>query len=182
MVEQKLQRIRSVDGVQWAVPMYKNYLRTRLPDGTEVATRVVGLDDATLVGAPEVVEGRVEDLRRDRAAMVNLARASTTLPPDRAGNRPLKIGDRISINDNEAIVVGFYRATRECFWDPVIYTTYSKALNWAPRVRKQLGFVLVKAQPGEDFGELAARINRQTGLVAYTGDQFADKTMFDLLN
>ena len=181
MAEQKLHRIRSVDGVQWAVPMYKNYLRTRLPDGTEVATRIVGLDDATLVGAPDIVEGRAEDLRRDRAVMVNVAHVNTVLALKRDGNKPLKIGDRISINDNEAIVVGFYRATREFFWDPVLYTTYSKALNWAPRVRRQLGFVLVKAQPGQDLAELSARINRQTGLVAYTGEEFAHRTMTDLL-
>jgi putative ABC transport system permease protein len=183
IAEQKLHRIRSVDGVQWAVPMYKNYLRTRLPDGTEVQTRVVGLDDATLVGAPaEIVQGRVEDLRRDRAVMINIDQASTTLALKRDGNRPLKVGDRISINDNEAIVVGFYRSTREFFWDPVVYTTYTKALNWAPRERKQLGFVLVKAKENQDLAELAGRINRQTGLAAYTGEQFSDRTMFDLLN
>src|SRR5688572_31377731 len=56
VAEQKLHRIRSVDGVQWAVPMYKNYIRTRLPDGTAVQTRVVGPDDATLTGAPRSEE------------------------------------------------------------------------------------------------------------------------------
>jgi putative ABC transport system permease protein len=182
IAEQKLHRIRSVDGVQWAVPMYKNYLRTRLPDGTEVQTRIVGLDDATLTGAPaEIVEGRVEDLRRDRAVMINIDHASTTLALKRDGNKPLKIGDRISINDNEAIIVGFYRATREFFWDPVIYTTYTKALSWAPRERKQLGFILVKAKENQDFSQLAARIRAQTGLVAYTGAEFDSKTMNDLL-
>jgi putative ABC transport system permease protein len=113
--------------------------------------------------------------------MVNVEHVNSVLALKRDGNRPLRIGDRISINDNEAIVVGFYRATREFFWDPVIYTTYSKALSWAPRVRKQLGFVLVRAQPGEDLPRLAARIKEQTGLVAYTSEQFADKTMSDLL-
>src|SRR5688500_7274731 len=182
VAEQKLHRIRSVDGVQWAVPMYKNYLRTRLPDGTEVQTRIVGLDDATLTGAPaEIVEGRAEDLRRDRAVMVNIAQASTTLALKRDGNRPLRIGDRISVNDNEAIVVGFYRATREFFWDPVIYTTYTKALSWAPPERKQLAFILVRAKDGQDLVQLQQRIREQTGLVAYTGAEFDSKTMNDLL-
>ncbi|MEO6434948.1 MAG: ABC transporter permease [Tepidisphaeraceae bacterium] len=182
IAETKLQRVRSVDGVQWAVPMYKNYLRTRLPDGTQVQTRIVGLDDATLIGVPEIVQGRPEDLRRDRAIMVNIDHAKTLLALKKQGNRALEIGDRISINDNEAIIVGFFRGTREFFWDPVIYTTYTRALTWAPRERKQLGFVLVKAQSGQNLPELAERIKTQTGLVAYTGDQFADKTMFDLLN
>ena len=182
MAEQKLHRVRSVDGVQWAVPMYKNYLRTRLPDGTQVLTRVVGLDDATLTGVPDIVEGRPEDLRRDRAVMINVAHAGTLLKQKRAGGRPLKIGDRISINDNEAIIVGFYRASREFFWDPVLYTTYTRALGWAPRERKQLGFILVKARAGEDLDELSARITRQTGLIALTTSQFAAKTTVDLLN
>ena len=182
VAEQKLHRIRSVDGVQWAVPMYKNYLRTRLPDGTEVQTRVVGLDDATLTGAPaEIVEGRAEDLRRDRAVMINIEQASTTLAQKRDGNKPLKVGDRISINDNEAIVVGFYRATREFFWDPVVYTTYTKALSWAPRERKQLSFILVKAKDNQDLAQLRQRIREQTGLVAYTRREFDSKTTKDLL-
>ena len=29
-----LQRVRSVSGVAWAVPMYKGWLKCRLPDGT----------------------------------------------------------------------------------------------------------------------------------------------------
>lgn len=181
MAETKLQRVRSVDGVQWAVPMYKNYLRTRLPDGTEIQTRIVGLDDATLLGAPQIVEGRVEDLRRDRAVMVNVKHAATLLKLKQDNNRPLAVGDRITINDNQAIVVGFYRATREFFWDPVLYTTYTRALTWAPRERKQLGFVLVKARVGQDLRQLAERIRAQTGLVAFTGQEFADKTMYDLL-
>jgi putative ABC transport system permease protein len=183
MAEQKLHRVRSVDGVQWAVPMYKNYLRTRLPDGTQVLTRVVGLDDATLTGAPaEIVEGRAEDLRQDRAVMVNVDHVGTLLKLKRDGGRSLRVGDRISINDNEAIVVGFYRASREFFWDPVLYTTYSKALAWAPHERKQLGFILAKARAGEDVDALAHRVTAQTGLNALTAAEFANKTTLDLLN
>jgi len=33
MSDTALQKVRGVDGVKWAVPMYKNYLRVRLPDG-----------------------------------------------------------------------------------------------------------------------------------------------------
>jgi putative ABC transport system permease protein len=181
LAETKLQRVRSVDGVLWAVPMYKNYLRTRLPEGTLVQTRVIGLDDATLTGVPDVIEGRPEDLRQDRAVMVNVEHARTTLALKKNGNRPLRVGDRVSINDNEAIVVGLYRASREFFWDPVVYTTYTRALAWAPRERKQLGFVLVKAKPSEDLAALAARIRERTGLMALTGEQFAHKTTVDLL-
>jgi putative ABC transport system permease protein len=180
---ERLQRVRGVDGVEWAVPMFKNYLQVQLPDGTRVACRIVGLDDASLVGGPpEMVEGRLEDLRRDRAVFINIAQAGTTLSQKRMGGVPLKVGDRLAINDNEAIIAGTYRATREFFWDPVIYTTYSRALSWAPPQRRLLSFVLVKAKPGVDHQALADRISETTGLKALTNQQFAWNTTADLMD
>jgi putative ABC transport system permease protein len=177
-----LQRVRGVAGVDWAVPMYKNYLRTRLPDGTLVQSRIVGLDDATLTGGPPViVEGDITDLRRDRAVFVNVEQASDSLRLKRWGNRPLQIGDRISVNDNEAVVVGFYRAGREFFWDPVIYTTYSRALSWAPAERKQLGFILVRVDAGADVQQVAQRIRDATGHAVWTNDEFDRQSTNDIL-
>jgi putative ABC transport system permease protein len=58
----------------------------------------------------------------------------------------------------------------------VIYTTYSRAVTFAPRERKLLSFVLVKAKSGQDLQGLCDRIRKQTGLAAYTGQQFKDLT------
>ncbi len=181
--EMALQRVRGVAGVAWAVPLYKNYLRTRLPDGTLVQTRVVGLDDATLVGGPPtMVEGSMIDLRKDRAVFINADQAASSLRLKRSDGRPLAVGDRISINDHEAIVAGTYRATKEFFWEPVLYTTYSRALSWAPAERKVLTFVLVKAAAGQDVAEVAKRIERETGFQAHTNDEFERQTMADILD
>lgn len=178
-----LQRVRGIDGVAWAVPLYKNYLRTRLPDGTLLQTRIVGLDDATLVGGPPtIVEGKLEDLRSDRAIFINADHAATLLRQRRAGDRPLRVGDRISINDHEAIVAGTYRATREFFWEPVFFTTYSRALSWAPPERKVLTYVLARVAPGHDPHAVAARIQAVTGHRAYTNEGFERQTMNDLLD
>jgi putative ABC transport system permease protein len=183
MTETRLQRVRGIEGVEWAVPMYKSYLQVQLPDGTRVACRVVGLDDATLTGGPpEMVQGKLEDLRRDRAVFININQASTTLAQKRIGDVPLKVGDRISINDNEAIVSGTYKATREFFWDPVIYTTYSRALSWSPPQRRLLAFILVKAKEGVNPHDLANRIAQATGLRALTTPDFARSTTIDLMN
>ena len=182
ILEDRLQRVRGIDGVQTAVPMYKAYLPVQLPDGTMVQCRVVGLDDATLTGGPPtMVQGKLIDLRQDRGIFINVAQAGTTLKAARTDNSPLKMGDRVAINDNEAIVVGTYKATKEFFWDPVIYTTYSRALQWAPRERKLLTFVMVKAKPGVDLNVLIAQIKRTTGLAAYTNMDFDRKTTIDLL-
>jgi putative ABC transport system permease protein len=179
----RLQRVRGIDGVEWAVPMFKSYLQVQLPDGTRVACRVVGLDDASLVGGPpEMVQGELADLRRDRAVLINIDQAKSTLSQNRIGGVPLKVGDRLAINDNDAIVVGTYRATREFFWDPVIYTTYSRALSWAPRQRRLLQYILVRARPGADLKSLAARITSETGLLALTNREFEWRTTSDLMN
>jgi putative ABC transport system permease protein len=168
-----LQRVRSVTGVASAVPLYKGMLKCRLPDGTLTDIRLIGLDDATLAGGPpEMVEGRMADLRRDRAVIVNAAALATDFALDRGNGRALRIGDRVDINDNESIVVGTYRATPEFFWEPVVYTTYARALSYAPPERRMLSYVLVKPAPGVDRSAVARRIETSTGLRAYTGSEF----------
>src|SRR3954452_2074274 len=98
--ETRLQRVRGIDGVEWAVPMYKAYLPVQLPDGTMIQCRVIGLDDATLIGGPpRMVDGKLIDLRQDRAIFIHVDQARTTLAQKRIGGEPLRVGDRVSIND-----------------------------------------------------------------------------------
>jgi putative ABC transport system permease protein len=177
-----LGRVRGVEGVEWAVPLYKGWLRTRLPDGTLITTRVVGLDDATLFGGPpRMVEGRLEDLRRDRAVLVHAEQAPDALRLrkgiDGDGPRPLRVDDTLSINDNQLVVQGAFESSTEFFWDPVIYTTYSRALAIAPRERRQNSFVLVKVRPDHDVAAVSERIRARTGLVARTPEEFEQVTM-----
>ena len=179
MPDTALQRVRGVAGVAWAVPMFKGYLKCRLPDGTALQSRVIGLDDATLFGGPpEVLSGTLADLRRDKAVLVNAAdlEPGGALSMRRRGGATVGVGDRLSLNDHEAVIVGTYRKTEEFFWEPVIYTTYSRALAMAPAVRKQLMFVLVKARPGVDPQALAAEVERATGLAAHTNAEFGRMT------
>lgn len=180
MLDTSLNRVRGIPGVQWAQPMYKNFVNVILPDGTSTNTRMVGLDATTLLGGPpEMVEGELRDLRRDRAVFINIADASDSLSLKRnpGGARPLRVGDRISVNDHEAIVAGTYKCTKEFFWEPVIYTTFSRATFMGPKVRRSLTYVLVKAQPGSNIAELARRIHEKTGLAALTRPQFEWQTM-----
>src|SRR5258705_9889393 len=64
--ENDLYRVRGVSGVKWAVRLYKGQARARLADGNFQQMIVLGVDNATLVGAPppdRVLAGNVEDLR-----------------------------------------------------------------------------------------------------------------------
>ena len=177
----ELFRVRGVEGVEWAVPLYKGLLKARLEDGNFQICNVLGLDDATLIGGPpQMIEGSLSDLRQQDAIIVNDIGARTRLakrPKERGGKPiPLQIGDTLEINDHRAVVVGICRVSRTFQSQPVIYTTYSRATVFAPRERKLLSFVLVKARTGENPKALCERIKRSTGLAAYTSQEFKDVT------
>jgi putative ABC transport system permease protein len=175
-----LQRVRGVAGVEWAMPLYKGMLRARLDDGNFQQCIVLGVDDSTLTAGPaRMLEGDILDLRKNDGVIVDIAGATRRLAkrnPDGSA-RPLRIGDAIELNDHRATVVGICQTTRTFQAQPVVYTTYSRATTFAPRERKLLSFVLVKAHPDEDVGELCRRIERETGLTALTAWEFSWKTV-----
>ena len=68
----ELYRVRGVSGVDWAMPLYKGLIKARLTNGNFQTCNVIGLDDATLIGGPpEMIEGRLEDLRRADSVIVD---------------------------------------------------------------------------------------------------------------
>ncbi|MFO7601296.1 MAG: ABC transporter permease [Candidatus Desulfacyla sp.] len=183
----ELYRVRGIPGVAWAVPLYKGLLKARLESGNFQICNVLGLDDATLIGGPPVMlEGNLSDLRRQDSIIVNDVGATTRLagPPKEPGGDPipLRVGDTLEINDHRAVVVGICRVSRTFQSQPVIFTTYNRATTFAPRERKLLSFVLVKAEEGVDLQGLCNRIRERTGLAAYTARQFKDLTYDFFMN
>lgn len=177
----KVLRIRGVEGVQWAVPMFKGSLQARLASGAFQTCIVIGLDDETLIGGPPAMErGSLADLRRSDGVIVDTVGANGKLAkklPD--GTRvAVTIGDELELNDHRAVVVGICRVTQTFQANPVIYTTYSRATTFSPPQRKLMSFVAAKARDGADLDALCARIDRATGLRAYTRDRFKLLTFF----
>jgi putative ABC transport system permease protein len=176
----QLLRVRGIEGVQWAVPLYKGLLKARLESGEFQTCNVLGLDDASLIGGPPLMtEGTLSDLRKSDSVIVDDVGAATKLArtgPD-GKKQPLKVGDTLELNDHRATVVGFCRVSRTFQSQPVVYTTYSRATLFAPKERKLLSFVLVKAKPGVSTSALCDRIHKTTGLLALTKAQFEDKTI-----
>jgi len=177
-----------VEGVEWAAPMYKGLLKARLPSGNFQTCNVIGLDDATLIGGPpEMVAGSLSDLRRAESVIVDQVGAAGRLaraPVDERGRPiqgaklvPLRVGDTLELNDHRAVVVGLCKVSRTFQSQPVIYTTYSRATQFAPRERKLLSFVLVKAAAGQDVKVLSRRIKETTGLEALPRAEFSWKTV-----
>ncbi len=164
-------RVRGIEGVDWAVPFYRSRRSARLPDGSMRTVVLVGLDDATLIGGPpRMVEGDLRDLREDQGVLLDVAQLSTNFMTDdgQGGRRPMRVGDTFSINDQSVKVVGLFRQEKSFFWEPVVYTTYTRALSLAPPERRLLSHVLVKAAPGTDPEVLARRIAERTELKVLT--------------
>ena len=177
----ELYRVRGISGVEWAMPMYKGLLKVRLADGTFQTCIVVGLDDSTLIGGPPVmIEGKIDNLRHSDSVIVDIDGARDKLgkssPLSGEARIPLQIGDTLEINDRRAIVAGIAKVTRTFQSQPVIYTTYSRAKSYAPKERKLLSFILVKAKKGQNTTELTRRIKTETGLAAYTQAEFQELT------
>lgn len=180
MQDTELYRVRGVEGVAWAAPLFKGTTRARMADGTFQNCVLIGIDDATLTGGPpSMVSGKLQNLLQADSILVDSYGATTKFAHTRddGTTAPLAVGDTIELNDKRGVAVGISNNRRTFQSQPTVYTTYSRARNYAPRERKTLHFVLVKASPGVDHAELCDRISRVTGLAAYQRDEFKWKTV-----
>jgi putative ABC transport system permease protein len=166
-------RVRSVPGVAWAVNLYKGQGVAQLANGTFQAVNLLGVDDASLAGAPnEMIVGRLGDLQQPDAIIVDEAGFHYMWPDE-----PLHAGKVLEMNDCRAVVVGVFRASQTFQTQPIIYTRNSQATLFVPPYRRMIPFLLVKGQPNVASEELARRIEAQTGLKALTKQGFTDLTM-----
>lgn len=180
MTDGQLARVRSVEGVAWAMPLYKGSLSAKLENGDTTQVSLYGIDDTTLIGGPhQMVEGSLSDLRISDTVIVDATSAHDKLGHISADGKrtPLKIGDTLELNDHRVRVIGLCQVERGFQSQAVVYTTYNRALAIAPSQRKNLSFILAAAQPGKSPEEVAAKIGRVTGLGAYSAQQFIDKTL-----
>jgi len=168
-------RVRSVTGVEWAVPMYWGVLQSRLPDGTFKAVQLVGLDNSTMIGRPgQMIAGRLDDLRLPNTVIIDDLAVERL---SRGRSKPIGIGDVFEINDKEARVVGICKTEKSFFGYPYVFTTYDQALQFAPKTRKMLSFILASPKPGWTPEQTVRQIQMETGLGAYTEKDFASSTV-----
>jgi putative ABC transport system permease protein len=180
LLDTQLYRVRGVQGVEWAVPLYKGTQRVRLANGELVGCNMLGLDDTTLIGGPAVIlEGRLADLHLPDAVIVDVAGANGRLAHTLPGGKriPLRVGDILEINDKRAVVVGIAQGTPTFQSQPILYTTYSRAMTYALSERKMLSYILVKAKSSESAEAVARRITGDTDMAAYTAEEFKYKSL-----
>jgi putative ABC transport system permease protein len=163
-----LGRVRGVEGVDYAVRLFKGTPVARTVDGTFAACTVLGIDEATLLGAPRnMLLGKWEDLRNPNSVIIDKAGYLMLFP-----GRPLELGHTLELNDNRVEIVGISDALPAFVSFPIIHARYSEAINFQGRQRQQLSYVLVGAKKDVTPEVLAQRISEATGLKARTTVQF----------
>jgi len=163
-----LNRVRGVDGVEWAVRLFKGTPVARTLDGKFAVSFCLGLDDATLTGAPrKMLLGSWERLSEPDSVVIDKAGYVLLFPGE-----PLQIDRMLELNDHKAVIVGISDASAPFVSYPVIHTRYSQAVNFVGRERTQLSYVIARSSSNVSPEEVTRRIEAQTGLRARTTDQF----------
>jgi putative ABC transport system permease protein len=169
-----LTRVRGISGVQWAVRLFKGSPVARTSGGRFAVSFLIGLDDATLAGAPrEMLLGSWERLREPDSVVIDQAGYVLLFPGE-----PLQLGRTLEMNDHHVTIVGISDVPAPFASLPVMHTRYSEAIGFLGRERTQLSFVIARAVPGVSPTELARRIEAGTDLRARTTEEF----MWDCVN
>jgi putative ABC transport system permease protein len=197
VVASALDRVRSVDGVGYAVPLALGTAEARFPNGRVQTFQVIGVDDATLPGISALEGGApAAVLRAPDAAIADPGGTEGKLetplqeadqwprePHLDAPTRPLAAGDQLFVNDYRVRIAGISKALPRWPPRPLLYTSFYNAARILLPERRRLTFVLVTASPGVDPRKLATRIHAQTGLRARASDDFkADTVRWFLIN
>ena len=164
LTDDDLYRVRGVPGVEWAVPFYKGQGRVKLdaghPSGAGLYQQVVvlGLDDSTLVGAPQkMIVGSLADLRIPDAVVMDENGFKYLWPKE-----PLRAGKVFEMNDHRAVIVGICKASDTFQTFPILYTRYSQAVQFIPQARQIMSAVFVHPAPGLDPHAVCRRIEEET--------------------
>jgi len=163
-----LDAVRSVNGVRYAVPLYSGAALVKLRNGTYQAVTVIGLDDASLLGRPNLAEGQIEDLYGENAfAVVRDSEYPKLGSP--------KMGAEFELNDHRAVIKGIAEvAVSGLFGIPTLYTTYHRAIEYIPSPRYTLSFVLVEPKTKEAIPAIKQAV-KTLGYQALTAEEFKEK-------
>ena len=168
MPDYVLDTVRSIQGVDYAVPVYSGGALVKLTDGNYQSVTVVGLDDVSLFGRPQLLEGKIEDIYGENAFIV-------VKDPEfhKLGNP--HVGTEFELNDHRGVIVGIAKVSSSgLFGVPTLYTTYERALQYIPNPRFTISYVLVKAKNLADTPRIQQQV-QALGYLALTKDQFMDK-------
>ena len=169
MPDYVLDAVRSMQGVKYAVPLYSGGALVKLADGTYQSVTVIGLDDTSLFGRPELIEGNIQNIYAENGfIVVRDAEFSKLENPH--------IGSELELNDHRGVIVGIARvATSGLYGIPTLYTTYERAIQYIPNPRYTTSYVLVEPKSTDDIPRIKQQVEG-LGYRARTKEEFMKRT------
>lgn len=163
-----LDEVRSISGVEYAVPIFNGSGQVKLADGHYQGVSVIGLDDTTLLGRPEIIEGDINSIYNNDAyiAIKNADYAKIGSP---------KIGSTFEINDHRGVIVAIGKVDLGgLFGMPTVYTTYTRAIKTLPTSRSTISYILLQPKSASDIPLIKQQVSA-IGYTALTEKEFMSK-------
>jgi putative ABC transport system permease protein len=163
-----LDEVRSMPGVKYAVPLYSGGALLKLRDGTYQAVNILGLDDSSLFGRPQLLAGNIQGIFAENGFIAVKDSEFRKL------NNP-NIGTDFELDDHRGVIVGIAHVVSSgLFGVPTLYTTYNRALQYIPNARFTLSYILVEPKSPADVDRILKQVSTE-GYVAVTRDGFVNK-------
>lgn len=178
MSELVVSRVRSVRGVEWAVPYYQAVAQLRTRAGVNKSVTLIGVDDSSLVAAPQkMLLGKLDDLRRPDAVIIDAAGFANIFP-----GVPFRTGDIVEIGQRRAEIVGISHTGPSWTGLPRVHTRRSLAVEFARETLNPVTYVLARASTGHDPESVARAITASTGMQSHSRSGFKAKSQEWVLN
>jgi len=170
MPESRRYKALEVPGVARVDKFLLVFSTWKLPKGSQESVQITGFDPDGRMGGPwNLVKGSVDDVRADDAVLID------DLFREKLG--VTRIGDTVEIAGHRARVAGFTHGIRSFTTAPYVYTSFKNALNYTRLTEDQTMFLLVKAKPGVNIGDLKDRLAAAVpGVDVYTNAEMMRKT------
>jgi putative ABC transport system permease protein len=168
--EQRYYQVLATPGVARVDKYIVKWGQWLTPTGAVESVQVVGFNPNSGFGGPwNIVEGRVEDLKKPDAVMLDV------LYKKKLG--VTRIGEVFEINGRRAQVVGFTSGIRAFTTTPYVFTSFKNSLDYTQTRADQTYFLLVKTAPGAKVEQLRETLSHTLQNVdVLTRDQFSKMT------
>ena len=165
-----LDEVRSISAVRYAVPIFNSVGQAKLADGKYQSVTVIGLDDTTLFGRPQILEGNITSIYNDDAFIVIKDSEYGKLESP-------KIGASFEINDHRVVIVALGKvALSGLFGTPTLYTTYKRAIKTLPTTRNTISYILIEPKDLSAIEHIKAEV-QNFGYTALTAKEFIKKNI-----
>jgi putative ABC transport system permease protein len=181
-----LHRVRGMPGVKWAVPFFKGMVQVKMTTGPLAGAELreqaagqakelpvisqsivmIGVDDASLLGAPreeEMVVGSVRNLLEPESVLVDRDGCSLLWHEESAALKKPEdyrrfLGRTLEINGKSVIVAGVCHVSLNFNATPTVYTTYSRVKPLFGGGQRTLTYILAKVNDNVSPEEVSRTI------------------------